>query len=127
MSTKDRHDIRIEVKTAYREAESRPEQDRYVFSYTITIRNAGSVPAKLLSRHWVIRDANDRTQEVIGDGVVGQQPYLRPGEAFQYTSATVMNTPVGSMRGTYHMVDEDGLPFEAEIPMFTLHVPNMLH
>lgn len=124
MSQNEPHKIDIQVQTAYLDGESAPDQDRYVFSYTITIRNSGSVPAKLLTRHWVITDANQRVQEVRGDGVVGKQPYLRPGEAFQYTSGTMMETPVGSMRGSYQMVADDGAHFDAEIPMFTLHAAN---
>ncbi|MCB1876558.1 MAG: Co2+/Mg2+ efflux protein ApaG [Chromatiales bacterium] len=127
MSQNEPHKIDIQVQTAYLDGESAPDQDRYVFSYTITIRNSGSVPAKLLTRHWVITDANQRVQEVRGDGVVGKQPYLRPGEAFQYTSGTMMETPVGSMRGSYQMVADDGAHFDAEIPMFTLSMPRTLH
>ena len=121
------HDIQVDVETDYIEEQSDPENDRYVFSYTITISNLGDIPAKLLTRHWIITDANGNTQEVRGEGVVGEQPYLRPREGFQYTSGTVLDTPVGSMRGSYQMVDEDGDTFDADIPAFTLSIPRVLH
>jgi ApaG protein len=127
MSETISHKIRINVETNYIEAQSDPGKHQYFFSYTITISNAGTVPARLLSRHWIITDANGQVQEVRGDGVVGEQPYLKPNEGFQYTSGTVLETPVGSMRGTYLMVDDDGTNFDAEIPMFTLSVPLVLH
>ena len=119
--------IRIQVATDYVHEQSEPEADRYVFAYTITISNKGDVPARLISRHWVITDANGKVQEVSGDGVVGEQPHLNPGEQFQYTSGTVLETPVGSMHGTYQMIADDGVEFKAEIPVFTLSVPKMLH
>lgn len=100
---------------------------RYVFAYTITIANTGTVPAQLISRHWVITDANQEVQEVRGLGVVGEQPLLQPGQKFEYTSGTGIATPVGSMRGSYQMVAEDGEHFEAEIPEFTLSMPRVLH
>jgi len=127
MTTMDRHQIDISVKTAYVAAQSAPENNRYVFAYTITITNSGSVPAKLLTRHWVITDANEKTQEVRGEGVVGEQPYLIPGMSFEYTSGTILETPVGVMRGSYQMVTDDGTRFDAEIPAFTLSVPRTLH
>jgi len=108
-------------------AQSIPEQDRYVFAYTITITNDGDVPAKLLSRHWLITDANGKTQEVRGEGVVGEQPYLRPGETFTYTSGAMIETPVGTMQGTYIMRSDDGDQFDAPIPRFTLSIPRTLH
>ncbi len=119
--------IEIEVETAYIPEQSDPDQSRYVFTYTITIRNYGPEAAKLLSRHWVITDANGKTQEVRGEGVVGEQPHLKPNQGFQYTSGTMLETPVGSMRGSYQMVDDQGNPFDAEIPVFTLSVPGLLH
>lgn len=119
--------IEVDVETAYLEEQSSPGMNRYVFSYTITIRNEGSSPAKLLTRHWIINDANGNVQEVHGEGVVGEQPYLKPGESFQYTSGTVIETPVGSMEGSYQMLSEDGTPFNADIPAFTLSLPNKLH
>ena len=117
----------VKVKTAYIPEQSDPESERYVFAYTVTIRNEGSLPAKLLTRHWIITNADGKTQEVRGDGVVGEQPYLRPGEGFEYTSGTMLETPVGSMQGSYQMVAEDGTRFEAPIPEFTLSVPRVLH
>jgi ApaG protein len=123
----ERHNIKVEVDTSYIEEQSLPQQDRYVFAYTITIRNEGEVPARLLTRHWVITDANGKTNEVRGEGVVGEQPYLKPGESFRYTSGTLLETPVGSMEGSYQMVADDGEQFDAEIPPFTLSIPRTLH
>ena len=128
----DMHDpehtrIEVDVETNYIEAQSAPEEDRYVFSYTVTIYNAGHVAAKLLTRHWIINDANGKVQEVHGEGVVGEKPYLRPGESFEYTSGTVLETPVGSMQGSHQMITDDGHTFDAEIPAFTLSLPNALH
>jgi ApaG protein len=100
---------------------------RFVLAYTITIRNTGNVPAQLISRHWIITDANGQVQEVRGLGVVGAQPLLKPGESFEYTSGTAIATAVGTMRGSYQMVAEDGMQFEAPIPEFTLAVPRVLH
>jgi len=119
--------IKIEVQTRYLESQSAPESRRFVFSYTITIHNNGPASARLLNRHWVITDANGKIQEVRGEGVVGQQPYLRPGEQFQYTSGTMLETPVGSMHGSYEMVDEAGKHFDAVIPAFSLSLPRALH
>ena len=127
MKTDDQNFIEVDVETSYLEDQSSPDMNRYVFSYTITIRNEGQLPAKLLTRHWIINDANGHTQEVHGEGVVGEQPYLKPGESFQYTSGTVIETPVGSMEGSYQMLSEDGTPFDADIPAFTLSLPNKLH
>jgi ApaG protein len=122
-----KHFIEVDVKTAYVSAQSAPEANRYVFAYTITITNTGSIAAKLMTRHWVITDANNKVQEVRGEGVVGEQPYLVPGMSFQYTSGTMIETPVGSMRGSYQMVAEDGTEFDAEIPPFMLSMPRTLH
>jgi ApaG protein len=122
-----RHKISVEVQTAYLEEQSEPREGRYVFSYTITIRNEGQVPAKLLTRHWVITDANGRVQEVRGDGVVGEQPHLKPGQGFRYSSGAVLETPVGAMQGSYQMVSDDGARFDADIPAFRLAMPGMLH
>jgi len=127
MTTDDKHNINIAVKTAYIDNQSVPDANRYVFAYTITITNAGTLPAKLLTRHWVITDANDKVQEVRGEGVVGEQPYLVPGMSFEYTSGTMIETPVGSMRGSYQMVSDDGTKFDAEIPSFVLSMPRTLH
>lgn len=127
MDKDSEHQIRVETQSQYIEEQSDPEIDRYVFSYTITIRNKGSLPARLLTRHWIITDADGKEQEVMGEGVVGEQPYIKPGDEYQYTSGTMMETPVGSMRGTYQMVDDDGELFDAEIPTFTLSEPYSLH
>ncbi len=122
-----KHLIEIDVKTAYVSVQSAPEANRYVFAYTITITNAGTAAAKLMTRHWIITDANNKVQEVRGEGVVGEQPYLVPGMSFQYTSGTMIETPVGSMRGSYQMVAEDGTEFNAQIPPFMLSMPRTLH
>ena len=119
--------IDVEVLTNYIPEQSSPAEDRFVFAYTITIRNSGSLAAKLLTRHWIISDANGKVQEVHGEGVVGEQPYLKPGESFEYTSGTMIETPVGSMQGTYQMVTDKGDMFNAIIPVFTLSQPNALH
>jgi len=119
--------ISISVNTTYIAEQSDPALDRYVFAYTITIANTGTEAAQLISRHWIITDADNVTQEVKGLGVVGEQPLLRPGESFEYTSGTAMATPVGTMRGSYQMVAEDGNKFDAEIPAFTLSMPRVLH
>ena len=124
--TPDAH-IDVDVTTQYIEDQSSPEENRFVFSYTITIRNTGSLAAKLLTRHWIINDANGNVQEVHGEGVVGEQPYLLPNESFEYTSGTVIETPVGSMEGSYQMITDDGFAFDANIPAFTLSQPNALH
>jgi len=127
MTSNDKHQIQIDVRTVYLPGQSAPDQNRYVFAYTITITNAGSIPARLVTRHWIITDANDQTREVRGDGVVGEQPYLLPGTSFQYTSGTILETPVGTMRGSYQMLADDGTEFDAEIPLFTLSIPRTLH
>ncbi len=123
----EKQPIRIEVETKYIESQSEPDANRYVFSYTITIFNGGHLSAKLLTRHWIITDANGKVQEVRGEGVVGEQPELAPGESYQYTSGTLIETSVGTMGGSYQMVDETGEPFDAEIPEFVLSVPRTLH
>jgi len=122
-----KYHISVNVNTAYLADQSDPASDRYVFAYTISISNTGTVSAQLISRHWIITDAENVTQEVKGLGVVGEQPLLRPGESFEYTSGTAMATPVGTMRGSYQMVAEDGNKFDAEIPSFTLSMPRVLH
>ncbi len=119
--------IEIAVETSFVDEQSEPDEDRYVFAYTITIRNVGTVAARLLTRHWIITDANGHVQEVRGEGVVGEQPHLQPGEGFRYTSAAMIETPVGSMHGSYQMVADDGFHFEAEIPAFSLSIPHTLH
>ncbi|MDJ0938838.1 MAG: Co2+/Mg2+ efflux protein ApaG [Woeseiaceae bacterium] len=125
--TENVFDIRIHVVTDYVDEQSEPDADRYVFAYTITITNNGNIAATLLSRHWVITDANGKVQEVSGDGVVGEQPHLAPGEQFRYSSGAVLETPVGAMQGLYRMEAEDGDSFDAPIAPFTLAVPGLLH
>lgn len=107
--------------------QSDPNSEHYVFAYTITLENTGTVAVQLISRHWIIIDGNSNVQEVRGLGVVGEQPLLRPGEKYEYTSSCQLDTPVGIMRGTYQMMAEDGMAFEAEIPAFTLAIPRVLH
>ncbi|HRZ24120.1 MAG TPA: Co2+/Mg2+ efflux protein ApaG, partial [Candidatus Contendobacter sp.] len=109
------------------EEQSNPDRDRYVFAYTVQVLNHGNIAAKLLSRHWIITDANGKVEEVRGEGVVGEQPYLQPGEGFQYTSGTILETSVGSMKGSYQMLADDGVTFDAEIPPFVLSIPRTLH
>ena len=123
----NQYDIRINVNTSYIDDQSEPDADRYVFAYTITISNVGAVPATLLSRHWVITDANGKVQEVSGDGVVVEQPHLNPGERFRYSSGAVLETPVGAMQGLYRMETDTGASFDAPIAAFTLAVPGLLH
>jgi ApaG protein len=119
--------MQIDVAARYLDDQSEPAQSRYVFAYTIRIRNSGNVPARLVARHWVITDANGKVEEVEGEGVVGEQPWLRPGERFEYTSGAVLETDLGMMRGDYKMLADDGTRFEAPIPAFTLAVPRTLH
>ncbi len=126
MTTPD-YRLEIQIATRFLDEESKPEQDRYVFAYTISIRNLGKLPAQLLSRHWIITDANGKTEEVRGDGVVGEQPRIEPGEEYTYTSGAVLQTAVGTMEGNYDMVGDDGTHFDATIPPFTLSVPRTLH
>ena len=127
MDTEKEHNITVEVETDYIEGQSEPDNERYVFSYTITIRNEGGAPAQLLSRHWLITDANGNVQEVKGEGVVGEQPHLEPGERFRYSSGTVLETPVGSMQGMYRMETDEGTSFDVPIEPFALAVPGLLH
>ena len=119
--------LEISVATQFLDEQSDPDGDRYVFAYTIRIRNLGRLPAQLLDRHWVITDGNGKIEEVRGEGVVGEQPRLEPGEAFTYTSGAVLETAVGSMQGSYHMSGDDGTEFDAPIPPFTLSMPRTLH
>ncbi len=122
-----KYEINVIVRTAYLPEQSDEAIDRYVFAYTITIANTGMVAAQLISRHWIIVDGGNDIQEVRGLGVVGEQPLLKPGDSFEYTSGTAISSPVGSMKGSYQMVAEDGLRFDAPIPEFTLSVPRVLH
>jgi ApaG protein len=121
------YDISVKTRTVYIADQSDPANDRYVFAYTITLTNTGSTAAQLISRHWIITDAADKVQEVRGKGVVGEQPHLRPGESFEYTSGSAIATPVGTMRGSYQMVADDGTQFDITIPEFTLSMPRVLH
>lgn len=119
--------VEVSVRTEYLENQSLPSEGKYFFSYTVTIKNVGKILAKLISRHWVITDANERIEEVRGLGVVGEQPRLKTNESFEYTSGTIINTPVGTMYGTYQMVADNGYEFDAEIPMFSLNIPKVLN
>ena len=123
----DQHGIEVQVQVNYLPEQSDEAGNRFVFSYTITITNLGIEPAKLISRHWVITDANHNVQEVRGQGVVGEQPIINPRQSFEYTSGTVLATQVGTMRGSYQMQLEDGSQFDVEIPQFVLSVPRVLH
>ena len=127
MADRKKYDITVAANAAYLAEQSDPSKNQYVFAYTITVTNTGAVAAQLVSRHWIITDGEHRVQEVRGLGVVGQQPLLKPGESFEYTSGTHLPTPVGTMRGSYQMVAEDGRTFDAPIPPFTLSVPRTLH
>ncbi len=127
METAKKYEVSVSTATQFVAEQSNEAKDRFVFSYTVTIRNIGTVPAQLISRHWIITDANNQVQEVRGLGVVGAQPLLKPGEHFEYTSGTALTTPVGTMRGSYQMVAEDGTQFDAPIPEFALSVPRVLH
>jgi len=127
MANERRYEISVSASVKYLHEQSDEKSGRYVFAYTISIRNTGNATAQLISRHWVITDSQGLVQEVRGLGVVGAQPVLRPGEQHEYTSGTAIATPVGTMRGSYQMVAEDGTRFEAAIPEFTLSVPRVLH
>ncbi|PHS72345.1 MAG: Co2+/Mg2+ efflux protein ApaG [Cycloclasticus sp.] len=127
MSDLKRQNIQVNVDTAYIASSSEPEAARYVFAYSITIKNNGNVEAQLVSRHWVITDSNGKVQEVHGEGVVGEQPHIQPGESFEYTSGAVLETSVGAMQGSYDMMDADGEKFTALIPTFSLSIPRTLH
>jgi ApaG protein len=127
MAQSKRYEITVVPKASFLADQSDPGSDKYVFSYTITITNTGDVAAQLVSRHWIITDAEHRVQEVKGLGVVGQQPLLKPGESFEYTSGASIPTSVGTMHGSYQMRAEDGQTFDAPIPPFTLSVPRTLH
>ena len=125
--TREKYALAVTARAAFIPDQSDVDGSRYVFAYTITLTNTGSVPAQLISRHWIITDANNQIQEVKGLGVVGEQPHLRPDESYEYTSGTAIATPVGTMRGSYHMIAEDGTQFDAPIPEFTLSMPRVLH
>ena len=122
-----RYEITVRARSTYVPEQSDEDGGRFVFAYTITVTNTGTVAARLISRHWIITDSDNHVQEVRGMGVVGEQPTLQPQESFEYTSGTAIATPVGTMRGSYQMVAEDGTSFDAPIPEFTLSVPRVLH
>lgn len=121
------HQIRVNVQSEFVPEQSDPGNERYVFAYHIAITNEGGEPARLLTRHWVITDGEAKVEEVRGDGVVGQQPQIAPGETYRYSSGAILKTPVGSMQGSYGMIDDAGERFEAPIPVFRLAVPRMVH
>ena len=127
MTERKRYEITVAPKVTFLAEQSDPDKNHFVFAYTITVTNTGDIAAQLVSRHWIITDAEHRVQEVKGQGVVGKQPVLRPGESFEYTSGASIPTAVGTMRGSYHMVAEDGLAFDVPIPAFTLSIPRTLH
>jgi len=127
MEPDTRYEIAVAARAAFMPEQSDEDENRFVFAYTITITNTGTVAAKLLSRHWVITDSENRVQEVRGMGVIGEQPLLQPAESFEYTSGAAIATPVGTMRGSYQMMAEDGTAFDAPIPEFTLSMPRVLH
>ena len=127
MTENKRYEFTVSPKVTFLADQSDPDKNHFVFAYTITVTNTGSVAAQLVSRHWIITDAEHRVQEVKGQGVVGQQPVLKPGESFEYTSGTSIPTAVGTMRGSYRMVAEDGLAFDVPIAPFTLSIPRTLH
>jgi len=121
------YNVEVHVLSEYLPHNSRPEENLYAFAYHVHIHNKGDISAQLLRRHWIITDGNQHTEEVKGDGVIGEQPFIRPGEAFNYSSGTVLRTPVGSMRGSYQLIAADGTPFNAPIYPFTLAHPRALH
>ena len=123
----EKNKIIVEATPYFIAEQSIPDQNKYVFAYTITITNQGSVPAKLLNRYWLITDSNGKLQEVRGDGVIGEQPYLKPGDTFRYTSGAIIETAVGTMQGLYTMQPDEGENFNATIPKFTLSIPRTLH
>ncbi len=127
MQESGKYAVSVSTATQYIADQSDEAKDRFVFSYTVTIRNSGTIATQLISRHWIITDARNQVQEVRGLGVVGAQPLLKPGQQFEYTSGAALATPVGTMRGSYQMVAEDGTLFDAAIPEFTLSVPRVLH
>ena len=125
--SKSKYALRVAVQTEYLPKQSEPDKGMYAFAYTIRVTNEGQVPSQLISRHWIITDANGKVQEVRGDGVVGEQPHLKPGQGFRYTSGAVLETPVGAMQGSYQMVADDGVRFDAPIAPFTLAMPGQMH
>lgn len=122
-----KYEFTVKAVATFLPDQSDEKTNRYVFSYTITITNTGNVGGQLISRHWIIRDSTENIQEVKGLGIIGQQPKLKPGESFEYSSGSSIATPVGTMRGSYQIVAEDGTKFDATIPEFTLSIPRVLH
>jgi ApaG protein len=122
-----KYEFTVSAIPQYLADQSAPDEDHYVFAYTVTIRNTGEVAGQLISRHWIITDAEGQVQEVRGEGVVGEQPVLQPGQSYEYTSGVPLPTPVGSMKGSYQCVAADGTKFEAPIPEFVLSMPRTLH
>ena len=118
--------IEIDVETTYLSSESNPDENKYYFLYTVLIKNNGDKKTKLLSRHWVIKDDNGKVQDVKGEGVIGEQPEIKPGEEFQYTSGTMIETSFGTMKGSYHMIDDEDNYFDAVIPEFILSIPRVI-
>lgn len=127
MTTDKRYEVTVTVETEFIPDQSDLAKNRYAFAYHVKITNTGNVPAQLISRHWIIKEANGEQQEVKGLGVVGAQPLLSPNEHFEYTSGTILNSPMGEMRGTYQMVADDGKQFDAVINKFVLNMPRVLH
>ncbi len=127
MTTAKHYECTVSVVAEFIPDQSDIERNRYAFAYHVKITNTGNVPAQLISRHWIIQEADGELQEVKGLGVIGEQPFLNPNEHFEYTSGTVLNAPIGEMRGTYQMVAEDGKPFDVIIPAFILAMPRVLH
>ena len=125
--TKEKNNISISINTTYLQQESDPKNNKFYFLYTVSIVNNGSIGAKLLSRHWVIEDSNGKVQHVKGDGVVGDQPYITPGDEYQYTSGTILETSFGTMKGSYQMINDSENYFDAEIPEFILSIPRVIH
>ena len=127
LSTHNKYEIVVKVLSEYLSDQSEPEDEHFVFAYHVMIENRGSLPAQLISRHWIITDGDQKVEEVMGEGVVGEKPLIPPGETFQYTSGAVIRTPVGAMHGSYRLVAADGTTFDASIPPFTLALPKFLH
>ena len=119
--------IEINVETTYLSNESNPDQNKFYFLYTVLIKNNSKKNAKLLSRHWIITDDNGKIQDVKGEGVIGEQPDIKPGEEFQYTSGTMIETSLGTMKGSYQMIDDEDNYFDATIPEFVLSTPRIIH
>ncbi|MGH8273810.1 MAG: Co2+/Mg2+ efflux protein ApaG [Gammaproteobacteria bacterium] len=125
--TESRREIKVQVTSDFLAPQSEPAEHRYVFAYTVTLENTGDIGAQLLTRHWIITDADGEVREVHGEGVIGETPYLKPGAGFRYSSGAVLTTPLGIMQGSYQWIGDDGVPFDASIPLFRLAVPGLLH